>query len=339
MSSPGTGLNRNRYKPHQPQWNFDLHFRKDLQKLKITTTRVATELDAKLVAAIANEHELSVDSKSSLFSEQGALDFIAGYVDPSPAHLLGLNDESGFSAVVNLHPDSLKARYFSDVYARPDVENLESIVRWTIELAERDHPDWNIWPGVNSLDTRLQSAWASQGYEFLRRYYTMRMSITTAPNIRKIQDVDIRAIDLNNKEQVKLWHAVHQESFSKHFGFVPREFENWRELNLNESTIDPTGVFLAFQNEVAVGFCQCSNDYAEEGKGFINLLGVTEHNQGKGMGEALLQTGISYCLTKGFETIELNVDTGNESGALKLYEKVGFVPESSWIQMHKPRGK
>ena len=34
--------------------------------------------------------------------------------------------------------------------------------------------------------------------------------------------------------------------------------------------------------------------------------------------------------------IGLQVDTGNESGALKLYEKVGFKPESSWIQMHRP---
>jgi hypothetical protein len=37
--------------------------------------------------------------------------------------------------------------------------------------------------------------------------------------------------------------------------------------------------------------------------------------------------------------LELNVDTGNESGALKLYEKVGFSAESSWIQLHRPRIK
>jgi ribosomal protein S18 acetylase RimI-like enzyme len=35
---------------------------------------------------------------------------------------------------------------------------------------------------------------------------------------------------------------------------------------------------------------------------------------------------------QGREFIELNVDTGNESGALKLYEKLGFQPNSSWVQ-------
>jgi ribosomal protein S18 acetylase RimI-like enzyme len=303
--------------------------------MTITSTRVATEADAKAIADLANEHELSVDRKSSLFSEQGALDFIAGYIDSSPAYLLSLDGESGFSAVVNLHPDSVRGRYFTDVYASPQVENLENIVLWAIELAESEHPSWDIWPGVNSLDKRLQSAWASHGYEFLRRYYTMRMTLSSAPSIRHIEDLDIRAIDVTNPDLIALWHSAHQNSFSNHFGFAPRELEKWRELIL-DSSLDPKGVFLAFKNGEPVGFCQCNDEYAEENKGFINLLGVTHENQGLGIGEALLQTGISYCLTKGYDSVELNVDTGNESGALNLYEKVGFRPESSWIQLHRP---
>jgi len=303
--------------------------------MKITSTRVATEADAKAIADLANEHELSVDSKSSLFSEQGALDFIAGYIDSSPAYLLSLDGESGFSAVVNLHPDSVRGRYFTDVYASPQVENLENLVLWAIELAKSEHPSWDIWPGVNSLDKRLQGAWASHGYEFLRRYYTMRMTLSSAPSIRHIEDLDIRAIDVTNPDLIALWHSAHQNSFSNHFGFAPRELEKWRELVL-DSSLDPKGVFLAFKNGEPVGFCQCNDEYAEENKGFINLLGVTHENQGLGIGEALLQTGISYCLTKGYDSVELNVDTGNESGALNLYEKVGFRPESSWIQLHRP---
>jgi ribosomal protein S18 acetylase RimI-like enzyme len=306
--------------------------------MKITSTRVATAADAKAIAELANEHELSVDSKSSLFSEKGALDFIAGYIDSSEAYLVSLDGESGFSAVINLHPDSVRGRYFTDVYARPQVENLENIVLWAIELAESEHPDWDIWPGVNSLDKRLQGAWANHGYEFLRRYYTMRMKVTSAPSIRHIQNLEIRAIDIANPDQVALWHSAHQNSFSSHFGFAPRELGKWQEIVLDAAT-DPNGVFLAFKNGEPVGFCQCNDEYVEENKGFINLLGVTHENQGMGIGEALLQTGISYCLTKGYDSVELNVDTGNETGALKLYEMVGFRPESSWIQMHRPRGK
>jgi ribosomal protein S18 acetylase RimI-like enzyme len=304
--------------------------------MKISSTRVATAADAKAIAKLANEHELSIDEKSSLFSEQGALDFIAGYIDSSPAYLIGLGGEPGFSAVVNLHPDSVRGRFFTDVYVRPDIENVEEIVHWAIELADSEHPDWDMWPGVNSLDKRLQSAWTKHGFEFLRRYYTMRMKISSAPSIRQIDDLEIKAIDISDSDQVALWHAAHQDSFSNHFGFTPRELEKWRELVLDPAT-DPNGVFMAFKNGKPVGFCQCNDEYVDDNKGFINLLGVTQDHQGFGIGEALLQTGISHCLARGYDSVELNVDTGNESGALKLYEKVGFSPESSWIQLHRPR--
>ena len=109
----------------------------------------------------------------------------------------------------------------------------------------------------------------------------------------------------------------------------------WSELVIDAST-DSNGVFIAFKDGEPVGFCQCNDEYAEDNKGNISILGVAQESQGLGIGEALLQTGIVYSASKGFDTLELNVDTGNESGALKLYEKVGFKPESSWIQLHRP---
>lgn len=303
--------------------------------MKITSVRIATDADAKAIAEIANAHELSIDSQSSLMSEQSALEFMSGYVDQSVTYLLSIDGEAGFSALVNLHPDSVRSRYFTDVYASPKLDDLGFVVLWAIDLAKSEHPDWAIWPGVNFLDKRLQSAWATHGFVFLRRYYTMRMKISALPSVRRIENVEIKAIDIANPDNVAMWHQIHQNSFSSHFGFAPRGLEKWSELVLNNST-DPHGVFVAYKDGVPVGFCQCNDEHAAENKGYISILGVTHENQGLGIGEALLQTGIIYSATKGYDSIELNVDTGNESGALKLYEKVGFKPESSWIQLHRP---
>ncbi len=307
--------------------------------MKITSVRKATVADARAIADIANEHELSIDSHSTLFSEEAAIDFLNGYIDPSPTYLLTIDNQQDFSVVVNLHPDSVKRRYFTDIYAKPDVANLESVVLWAIELAESEQPEWKMWPGANFLDERLQSAWKSHGFEFLRRYYTMRMAITSAPSIREIDGVQIRTIDITNPENIALWHRLHQDSFSQHFGFAPRDLENWKKLVVDDVFIDSDGVFVAFMNEKPVGFCQCTDEYAEDSKGQISIIGVAEEYQGLGIGEALLQTGISHSYSKGYSSIELNVDTGNETGALKLYEKVGFRPESSWIQLHRPTTK
>jgi ribosomal protein S18 acetylase RimI-like enzyme len=66
--------------------------------------------------------------------------------------------------------------------------------------------------------------------------------------------------------------------------------------------------------------------------GYVDAIGVAHKFQGLGLGQLLLQHAINFSVNQGREFIELNVDTGNESGALKLYEKLGFKPNSSWVQ-------
>ncbi len=62
--------------------------------MKITSVRIATDADAKAIAEIANAHELSIDSQSSLMSEQSALEFMSGYVDQSVTYLLSIDGEA-----------------------------------------------------------------------------------------------------------------------------------------------------------------------------------------------------------------------------------------------------
>jgi GNAT superfamily N-acetyltransferase len=59
---------------------------------------------------------------------------------------------------------------------------------------------------------------------------------------------------------------------------------------------------------------------------------LDDFQQSFSRGQVLLQHAINFSVDQGRSFIELNVDTGNESGALKLYEKLGFKPNSSWVQ-------
>lgn len=274
-----------------------------------------------------------MDSAASLMSEASTVDFMSGYVDPSETHLLALNSEDAFSAIVNLHPDSVRGRFFADVYASPSLREIKPIVSWALQLAASQHPDWQIWPGMNNKDYRLRQAWGSFGFSFLRQYFTMRMPIEGLMPLEPPVGVAIRQLAAHNDAELRVWHGLHQRAFSNHFGFAPRSFESWLALINGESSFDPNGVWLAELNGVPVGFCECSDEYAEDNRGFISSIGVVPEARGRGVGEALLRQGIAYCAKKGFSGVELNVDTGNESGALRLYEKVGFATESSWIQM------
>jgi ribosomal protein S18 acetylase RimI-like enzyme len=190
-----------------------------------------------------------------------------------------------------------------------------------------------MWPGANVLDTQLIKGWESLGFTLLRRYFTMRTPIASDFERTQIEGLVIEPFDTADLDQQRDWHRIHQDSFQNHFGFQARLFDSWIKLALAENTFDSKGIFRASVDGRTVGFCQCTDEFVEERRGYISTLGVSQHDVGHGYGEALLRHGIAYCASRGFDSVELGVDTANESGALRLYEKVGFRAESSWIQM------
>lgn len=303
----------------------------------ITSVRVATRADAAALAALVDSQELGVDPNATPMTEANAIDLMTGYVDPSEGYLLSIDGEEDFSAAVMLHPDSVKAKFFTDVYVHPSIEDYGQVIEWATAKAAELHADWPIWPGLNSKDARLQAAWEAAGYSFKRKYNTMRVHFSEPQTARHIDGLTIEAIDPHDDAQLRELHAVHQDAFSGHFDFTPRPFEAWRTLMaVDEDSSDQNGYFLAKLDGVPVGLCVCSNEILELNRGFIWVLGVAHSAHGRGLGEAILRHALVYFESRGLVGADLTVDTGNESGALRLYEKVGFNPESSWIQMWKP---
>jgi ribosomal protein S18 acetylase RimI-like enzyme len=64
--------------------------------------------------------------------------------------------------------------------------------------------------------------------------------------------------------------------------------------------------------------------------GWVDKLGVLEKFRGQGFGQLLLQWGIAHAANKGYTSVGLGADTGNDSGALELYFKMGFEVQLSW---------
>ena len=70
--------------------------------------------------------------------------------------------------------------------------------------------------------------------------------------------------------------------------------------------------------------------------GYVHGIGVLKQHRGQGYGRLLLQWAMAYNRERGFKTIELNVDSGNESGALRLYESAGMQPFLRWERWQRP---
>ena len=291
----------------------------------------ATVSDASLVVDMVNQHELTIDPESTPMGVEEAKELIEGFYDKAIANFLMLDSVDLPAGFYSINPDANRKKLFTDVYARPGSELITEVIAQSLRHAAEIHPDYEHLFGVNSKDTVMRESLESFGMEGIRTYWRMRRTLDAGSKADTSKDkVEIRLV--SGREDLEIWWALHQDAFSKHFGFAPRPMELWIEQTTSAGTMDPDGCFLAFYEGEPAGYVQMANANYHLNGGYVDLIGVSHEFQGRGLGQVLLQHAINYSVDQGREFIELNVDTGNESGALKLYEKLGFSPSSSWVQ-------
>jgi mycothiol synthase len=291
----------------------------------------ATSDQAGLVVEIVNQHELTIDPESTPMGVEEAQELIEGFFDS--AHCYLLIDESTEDALgfYSINPDSNRKKLFTDVYQRPGQGLIKEVIAESLKKAAEVHSDYEHLFGVNTKDQVMREALESFGMGVIRTYWHMKRLLDAQAKTDTLKDkFEIKLVSA--REDMEIWWALHQNAFSKHFGFAPRPMELWIEQTTSAGTMDPEGCFIAFYDGQPAGFVQLANANYHLNGGYVDLIGVAHKFQGLGLGKLLLQHAINFSVDQGREFIELNVDTGNESGALKLYEKLGFKPNSSWVQ-------
>lgn len=293
--------------------------------------KTATLDQAQLVADLINDHELTIDPGSTPIGITEARELLEGFFDPSVAAFLFKDGENLPAAFFSVNPDANRKRFFTDVYARPGSGLLSEVLVESLKAAYNKAPDYEQWFGVNTKDAAMKQVLESFGMGVIRTYWNMRLSLE---GILKKENnnpsIEIRLIQ--GQSDMETFWKLNQDAFSKHFGFAPRAKEDWIRMTLEAGTYDPTGCFLLYFEGEPAGFVQLANANYHLNGGFVDLIGVAHRFQGKGLGEVLLQHAINFSIDQGRVMIELNVDSGNESGALRLYEKLGFKPNSAWEQ-------
>ncbi len=293
---------------------------------------VKAEIDqAGVLAELINQHELKIDPTSTAIGVEESTEIIEGFFDPAIAAFIFTEGVEEPSAFYSINPDANRKRLFTDVYARPGSDLIKEALVESLKAAAEQFPEYEHWYGVNTKDSVMRSALESLGMQVIRTYWHMKKELVARDNLPNSRpEVSIRLVA--GDEDMQTWWKLHQDSFSNHFGFAPRPMDLWIEQTKAASTLDPDACFLLEYEGEPAGFIQMANANYHLNGGYVDVLGVAHKFQGKGLGQILLQHGINHSVEQGREFIELNVDSGNESGALRLYEKLGFRPNSSWEQ-------
>jgi len=135
-------------------------------------------------------------------------------------------------------------------------------------------------------------------------------------------------------------------SFSDHWGFIPNSEELWRLWLTGHPSFHPELSFQTIIEDQAgkrevIGFCLCqikedqiNNTGVQEG--WIQELGVIRPWRQQGIATALMCAAMLAFQQAGLAYAGLAVDTENVSGALRIYERLGFYSIQRFIIVQLP---
>jgi ribosomal protein S18 acetylase RimI-like enzyme len=110
--------------------------------------------------------------------------------------------------------------------------------------------------------------------------------------------------------------------------YVEREHGDWLAFMTAHDDFDPTLWFLGERNGDLVA---CALHWRPtNGDGWVKDIAVRETERGRGLGTALLQHAFREYSARGSNRVGLKVDSNNPTGALRLYESVGFSVDRTY---------
>ncbi|MCE7000452.1 GNAT family N-acetyltransferase [Saccharothrix sp. S26] len=179
--------------------------------------------------------------------------------------------------------------------------------------------------GVYRDDTALRERVAALGFEAATTFHRMRIDhVGEVPPPAPVPGLVLRqGLD---EEVRRTAHEVRNASFAGHFGFVPKTYQEWHEQLDRKSTFDWSGLWLAELDGRPAGFMECTDQFADENRGYVGHLGVLPAARGRGVAKHLLGQAFHLDAAAGRVGTVLHVDSNNPTPALGLYESVGMRP-------------
>jgi GNAT superfamily N-acetyltransferase len=294
--------------------------------------RSASLKDADQILAVCIEHEQRVDKDVEPISRADVEMSITGVGEPG--HTIVWDQDGKITALCFIVSDFGRKRVELDLFFLDSIPNAEDVFAAALSHLRSLGREFEVMSSANQKDEPTLKLIQSFGFKFYRNYWKLVRQHSEDRFPSPPAGVEIKSLGF--KANPNLYWRLEMDSFSEHFGFKFVEFEPWLKQREDDSLIDQAGCFVIYKDGTAAGYLMSSNGREELQGGFIDKLGVIKSMQGKGLGRLLLQHGIAHSVQKGHTSIALGVDSGNESGAIALYESVGFEPHVVWSAYRLP---
>lgn len=188
---------------------------------------------------------------------------------------------------------------------------------------------------------RVATAWAqtdrvacvhlyeSFGFKRVRSSSLMKRSLRDISTVEHSAPVNLREAKIESNEDIALINKLDNEAFKEHFNYRPVTTDETRYMLLEMPWWRHQKAGFAILDDRPVGYVIAGVDVELNREknvkhGMILDIGVLKAFRRRGIGSTLIFTAAEYLQSLEMENALLYVDDQNITGAMKLYEKVGF---------------
>ncbi len=181
----------------------------------------------------------------------------------------------------------------------------------------------------------------AQGLEIVRYFYKMARPLDQ-PIPEPVLPEGFTVIDATQADDthIERWVEMFNGSFIDHWNHHPLSVENHTHWIASPKYKAERDLVARAADGTYAAFCFCwidpdNNVRTNRQEGWIDILGTRRGYRKIGLGTAMLLRGMQLLKSEGMDTAVLGVDAENPSGALRLYESVGFASVQTSVTYSK----
>lgn len=191
-----------------------------------------------------------------------------------------------------------------------------------------------IGSGVEQQVTSRARLLESAGFTATRWFTELRRSLTGPYDVPPLRVGGLRVEPYTDAHAERL-RIAHNDAFRDHWGTNPHDAESWRTNVLQDEAFRPHQSYVVVDPGVSgvpvvayVVNTEYEQDWADQGftDGYTEMLGVSRGWRGRGLARHLLALTARAFAEAGHPYATLDVDAANPTGAVALYESLGYRP-------------
>ncbi len=174
---------------------------------------------------------------------------------------------------------------------------------------------------VLGKDEAAHRLFAARGFEVVRRFYRMRIELDERPGPVSWPE-GLRETPFALDAGAEAVFAAIEEAFAEHWNVRTQTFEEWRARQHDRGLTTPWSWIVVRAGDEIAGVTILQRE--RFGTGWIGVVGVRPAWRRRGLGEAMMLEAFRRFWDAGERVVGLGVDAQNETGATRLYERVGM---------------